>query len=371
MNDDTNYGCTILIPTYNRSYYLRRILSYYNEYAGNYDIIVADSSSDENKKRNKKIISLFSNINILYINYHSEIHPHHKFTDALNHVNTKYCVFCADDDFVAPNGIDQSTDFLEKNPDFTVAHGYYISFYLKNDKRKKQHFYWDPIYPYKSITFPDAEHRLTEHFSNYSVPTFYAVHRTDFLKMIFKETMDFTDDYRFGELLPSVLTLIHGKMKCLDVLYTARESIPASAGGRAETIRNFVKNGSYNEKYVKFRDCLVVHLSKMSQLEVEESKKVVDKAMSSYTAKYPKDYKSSVIHKMKEFLDHLRLPEKINRGIKAVYRKLFLPKQKDSFLNLKSSIENPSSKYYDDFNKIRLHVLTHPIQRRDEKRKFS
>ena len=54
MNDDTNYGCTIIIPTYNRSDYLRRILSYYNEY-------VADSSSDETKKMNKETISSLSN----------------------------------------------------------------------------------------------------------------------------------------------------------------------------------------------------------------------------------------------------------------------------------------------------------------------
>lgn len=367
MNADANYGCTILIPTYNRPKYLKRILSYYNEYGGNYSIIVADSSSNENKKENEEISSLFSSIDISYINYHSDINPSYKIADALNHVNTKYCVFCADDDFVTPNGIDQSTNFLEKNPDFTVAHGYYISFYLKNDKRKKQHFYWDPIYPYKSITFSDAKYRLTEHFSNYSVPTFYAVHRADFLKMIFKETTEFTDDYRFGELLPSVLALIYGKMKCLDVLYAARESIPTSTGGRAETIRNFIKNGSYDEKYSKVRGCFAVHLSKMSQLDVEESTKVVDNAMSAYMAKYPKDYKDIAIRKMKEILDNLGLPEGINRGMRSVYRKSFLPEQNDSFLNLKSSIENPSSKYYDDFNKIRLHVLPHPIQRYDEK----
>lgn len=369
MNNDANYGCTILIPTYNRSDYLRRILSYYNENAGNYNIIVADSSSNENKKRNEKIISSFSSINISYINYPSEINLHYKIADALNHVNTKYCVLCADDDFVTPNGIDQSTDFLEKNQDFTVAHGYYISFYLKTDK-KKQHFYWDPIYPYKSITFPDAKSRLNYQFSNY-YPTFYAVHRADFLKMIFEETTKFTDDYRFGELLPSMLALIYGKMKCLDVLYAARELIPTSTSGRVENIRDFIKNDTYDKKYTKFRDRLAVHLSKMSQLDIEESTKVVDNAMSAYMAEYPEDYKDIVIHKMKEILDHLGLPDWIDKGIRALYRKLFLPKQKDSFLNLKSSIEGHYFKYYSDFKKIRLQVFPQLIQRSDEKRKFS
>ena len=60
QNNGSNYGCTILIPTYNRSDYLRRILSYYNEYGGNYNIIVADSGSDETKKMNKETISSLS-----------------------------------------------------------------------------------------------------------------------------------------------------------------------------------------------------------------------------------------------------------------------------------------------------------------------
>jgi glycosyltransferase domain-containing protein len=355
-NNEANHGCTIIIPTYNRPNYLKRILNYYNEDGGNYNIIVADSSSDENKKRDEKIISSFSSINISHLNiYPSEIITMHKFADALNYVNTKYCVLCADDDFVTPTGINQSMDFLEKNPDFTVAHGHYISFYLETDKGGKQQFCWQPIYPYKSITFPDAKSRLNFHSSHYTIPTFYGVHRTDFLKMIFKETLKFTDDYRFGELLPSMLTLIYGKMKRLDVLYAARESIPTSTSGRAETFRDFIKNGSYNEKYAKFRDCLAVHLNKMSQLSVEESKNVVDNAMAAYKEKYPDDYKDIFIHKMKKKWDHLRLPDWLDKGIRVPYRKLFLLKQTNDF----PIFSDTSSQYYDDFDKIRLHVLSY------------
>ena len=351
-NNEANYGCTIIIPTYNRPEYLRRILNYYNEYGKDYNIIVADSSSDENKKRNGKIISSFSSINISYIDYPSEINPSYKIADALNHVNTKYCVLCADDDFVTPKGINQSVDFLEKNPDFTVAHGYYISFYLKTDEGKKQQFCWQPIYPYKSITFPDAKSRLNFHSSNYTIPTFYGVHRTDFLKMIYKETTKFTDDYRFGELLPSMLTLIYGKMKRLDVFYAARERISGSGGGTAENLRDFVRAGTYDEKYAKFRGCLATHLSKKSLLDVEESKRVVDDAMSAYMKK------KFLINKMSNALDYLRLPDWIDEGIRTLYRKLFLSKQMrmDDF---RSHMDISYSKYYDDFNKIRLHVLSY------------
>ncbi len=354
---------TVIIPTYNRPEYLRRILNYYDEYRGDNNIIVADSSSNENKKLNKEIISSFSNLNLSHLSTcSSTINLFHKIAYAVDHVDTKYCVVCADDDFITPNGINQSVDFLEKNPDFTVAHGYYLSFYLKTDERKKQQFCWVPIYPYKSITFTDAKSRLNFHLLNY-YPTFYAVHRTDFLKMIFKETLKFTNDDRFGELLPSMLALIYAKMKRLDVLYAARESIPGSLGRTTENLEDFIKAGTYDAKYAKFRDCLAIHLSEKSQLDVEESKRVVDDAMSVYLSAYimkkeSTNYKHILIHKMSNILDYLRLPEWMDEGIRSGYRKLFLLKQMQ-MKDFQGSVDVPSSKYYDDFNKIRLHVLSY------------
>ena len=46
---------SIIIPTYNRPAYLRRILDYYDSFGEDFKIIVADSSSDENKiKKNRE-----------------------------------------------------------------------------------------------------------------------------------------------------------------------------------------------------------------------------------------------------------------------------------------------------------------------------
>ena len=343
MNDDANCGCTIIIPTYNRPMYLKRILSYYNEYAGNYKIIVADSSSNENKKLNEKIISSFSSIKISYINYPSDINMYHKIVDSINYVGTKYCILCADDDFVTPNGISQSVDFLEKNPDFAVAHGYYIRFHLKTDKKGKQQFCWIPIYLQKSNTSPDPKLRLYFNIAKFN-PPFYAVHKTACLEMIFKESIKYNCDPRFDELLLSALPSIYGKMKRLNVFYAAREDIPTSAKHTYETLEDYIKDGTYAEKYSKFRDCLVMHLSKMSQLDAKESKKVVDDAMSAYMKK------KYITVKMIEVLDYLRLPDWLDGGIRALYRRLFVPKMPTD--------EDIPPSYYDDFNKIRLHVLS-------------
>jgi len=354
--------CTILIPTYNRPNYLRRLLSYYNKFGENYNMIIADSSSNENKKINKNIISKFSKLNIFYIDKYSlTVKGHQKFLDAINQVKTKYSVFCADDDFITPNGINQSVDFLEKNPDFSCAHGHYISFYFETNKTGGKEIYWRPIYPFKSISFANAKERLSFHFSSY-YPTIYAVHRTDLLKLIFKDAVEFTDDYRFGELLPSMLDSVYGKMIKIDVLYSARERIVGSAGQTNKNLNDFIKNGTYEKKYNKFKSCLVKHLIKNSQMNSDEAKELTDKAMSVYLKKsYSKDFKGILIGKMSNLLNALDLPESLDKNIRTLYRKMFTPrynlnksKEIDDF---RKKVESPNSKHFDDFEKIRSQVL--------------
>ncbi len=356
---------TIIIITHNRPGCLRRLIDYYREYKNDFKLIVSDSSSDENKTKNKEIISSFLDLDILYLNHYSEKLDkfRHQAADAVNYAKTKYCLFCADDDFVTPKGIKRAVDFLENNPDFTVVYGNHISFYLKTKKSGKKQFYLTSGCLTESITFEDPKLRLFKHLSDYSVVTLFGVHQTEFLKMIFKEMLKFTDDERFAELLPSMFALICGKMKCLDVLYTAREIIPDSAGIRNEDIPEFIKEGSYHEKYAKFKKCLAIHLSKKSQLDIEKSKKVIDDAMAIYLKKnYPNDFKCFLKNRIRDIFNFLNLPDSLYGKLRSLYirTKIFFPKPKAQFL---SSLNNPSSKYYDDFAEIKDCVISHANKR--------
>lgn len=350
----------LIIPTHNRPNCLRRILAYYNSLEVDYSIVVADSSTEQNKEINKHIVNSFLNLYIQHIN--SNAYLWHKIAKATNYVKKKYCVICADDDFITVNGINQSVDFLEKNSDFTIAHGFYISYWLDCDKGKNSKFCWVPVYTCRSIKFLDSKSRLDCHLSNYSQITHYGVHRTDFLKMIFKETLNFTDDIRFGELLPEMLTLIYGKMKCLNVLYAARERIPGSLGRTSKNLKDFMRDGTYEKKYNKFRSCLVKHLIKNSQINSDEAKELIDKGMAEYLNKYySKSFNGILITKMSKFLCALNFPEVVDKNIRILYKKIFTPKYNLNKLkeinDFKNKFESPNSKYFDDFEKIRNHVL--------------
>jgi len=348
--------CTIIIPTYNRPNYLKRILSYYHKYGEDYNIIIADSSFDKNKQLNKETISKLSKLDISYIDKcPSNVNPFYKFADATNQAKTKYSVFCAEDDFITPNGIDKSVEFLENNQDFSVAQGNYISFYLGNEGKRELKIRWRSS-PYldKSITFPEAESRIASHLSNYQSTTFYAVHRTDLLKMIFKDTVKYTDGDVFGELLPSMLTLIYGKMKHMNVLYCARERMASSAGNTCKSLGDFIKNRTYKKKYNKFRECLVEHLIKKSHLNNDEAEELIDEAMSKYLNKYKsKSFKGILFDKMSTLIKALHLPEFIDENVRMLYRKIFIPE----ISYFKSTIKSTNSKYPDDFSKIINHVL--------------
>lgn len=339
---------SIIIPTFNRPDYLRRILSYYDIFQGNFTIIVADSSSDENKKLNKSVIASVSNLKIRYLDHYSpEIVSHHKFADAVNYAETEYCLFCADDDFVTPNGIKKSVDFLEKNGDFVVAHGRYISLRIEKSKRRKPRFIWRAAYATESIRFPAAEERLTYHLSNYFLPTIYGVHRADILKMAYQELLRcHVSPILFGELLPSILTLIHGKMECSDMLYMVRTQ--HTAPHWPMDLRGAVAADIYNEEYAKFRECLAAHLSRKSNLDIGEANQVVDSAMSAYMKKHYAPQSSQ-----RHLLDSLNLPDWANKGI--VRSSAALAGLRYNRKAIKASL---SSRDHDDLDKIRLHILS-------------
>jgi glycosyltransferase domain-containing protein len=347
---------TILIPTYNRPGYLERILNYYGDCGIAYNVIVTDSSSTDNKEINKKVVSSLSRVNVSYISHPPEINPYFKLVDALNHANTKYCVICPEDDFIIPNSINQSVDFLEKNPDFAIAHGRYISFWLER-RKNGQYFRWQPTYSPLSIAFEHPDQRLTYHLSNYCTPTFYAVHRTALLRLIFTETLKANlDTLLFSELLVSMLAVIYGKTKHLDVLYAARD-VDSIRSVHWPSLADLIGSGTYDIEYDKFRDCLAIHLNNNSQLDLLNAKKVVDEAMSVYMNKYYYPSKSKMGYisaRMGRILGYLNLPDWLDRGIRRSYKRLA-----ESRSTRKASIDmSPSSKYYDDFNRIRQHVFS-------------
>ncbi|OGN04116.1 MAG: hypothetical protein A2831_02285 [Candidatus Yanofskybacteria bacterium RIFCSPHIGHO2_01_FULL_44_17] len=350
-------NCTVVIPTYNRPEYLKRILGYFKEYGAGFEFVIADSSTADNKILNQKTVDVFNQacgLKCVRYSYDGSIHLWEKLADALSKIKSKYCVLCADDDFVVPKGIRESVRFLESNPDFSLAQGKYIGFYVKKDASPKE-FCWKDMYPHRSIISDNVVTRLTERFKNYH-PTMYAVHRTEVLQQAYAETIrSGVDLFLFGELTASLLSIIAGKMKILDIFYGARQEDMSNAA-MWPSLNSAEKEGRLQKEYEKFREYIAGCLLKVS-VSREESIRVIDEAMIRYrkSATPFHDFRINLAKNVIRLTEIANLPKILYRSGKFIYR-LFFPSlsggNRDDFNN--TSLE----KYNEDFKAVKESVLS-------------
>jgi glycosyltransferase domain-containing protein len=353
--------CTVVIPTYNRPLHLTRILSYYHQYGGDLAVMVADSSSLENKKRNAGIISSFGTGSFTHLDeFDQGIDPWHKILDAVQHVSTRYCLICADDDFVIPPAIREAADFLDANADFVSAYGNNTWFSLKYGPNGEPEFTYK-YYESQANMQAEPRTRLLSKAIDSSNVTYYSLQRTEFMKLLLSEAASITEHMRspgafrltpdlfFAELLILWLPSIYGKMKCLDNLYYVREDCtPQNLSRVYITLPDIMDDRSYLVKLQEFSDCLVSHLVKQSGMNVEESRRVIEKAIAIYFRRTP-----SFVLVVNSILNKLHLPGWLDLAIRKVYRALFRV-----LYPWTGSGHTLPVKYCDELDKVRILVLS-------------
>lgn len=347
----------VVIPTHNRTNLLKRILDYYKLKGADFNFIIADSSTPENKAKNKKLINQYSNLKILYLDKFSPVlEQHYKFAEMVKYIKSRYCVFCADDDFVVPNAIRECINFLEKNPDYSVAHGTYISFCAQKGILGFNEFKWRVLYSPQSITYSEPNLRLASHLKNYGM-VLWGVRRSDIVKSCYKELMKTKiDPYLIpilGELLPDALTAVYGKIKNLDTFYGARQYLSQIRGSYPSLI-DAKKAGKYNLSYSNFKNCLLNNLEKESKTSISKADAMIDSYMENFI-KF--SFQEHLVNKVYTFLG--RYPAFITQILRFLHTSYLFSKPKISKIGL---IDQPSSKYFQDFENIRRNILEHTYE---------
>jgi glycosyltransferase domain-containing protein len=212
---------TLLIPTYNRSDHLRRLLGYLAARRFEFPVRVLDSSSGDALAQNREMVGP-GGLDIVHEVYDSAIPIHKKVELAIASVESTYCSLCADDDVLFTDELSGLLDILDANPELVVAHGYYVNF------RPGENFdIWYTDYSAPSIVTDDALKRLVEQMSDYQA-IFYGVHRTSTMKSI-RLPLDRVESLWAKELLTSSLALIEGGMYRVPRYYMARNTNPSIA----------------------------------------------------------------------------------------------------------------------------------------------
>ena len=211
---------TIVIITYKRYGFLKRLLSFYALTGYNFNLLVLDSTPY--KPTDEDLLFLLkSNFKLKWVRYDSSIFFVNKIADGSKYINTKFSVLCADDDFILPSGILKSIKFLEANLEYTSCHGMYYDYEFQNSKKPNLGNVYGKI---NGGNENSSIIRVTNYLNGVTIyHPLFAVCRTIDFKTIWENSKIYTQDWGLSEIFPCALSLIMGKMKILSFPYSIRE----------------------------------------------------------------------------------------------------------------------------------------------------
>ena len=207
---------TLVIPTYNRNYYLSRCLWYHAHFPFG-QIIVADSSPEEKKVVNRETVEKIRSFffaNIVYLEYQPETEYYggdiyRKWADAITHVETPYSQFCTDKEFLIPTALIRCMSFLDEHRDYVTAEG--VVYQLRGSENSGYDL--TPWQKVPSVTAETETERLKTAWERVTGALF-SVYRTEEHQLIYQNLLDFNiDDIRYGETAIEIQPLVMGMIQ--------------------------------------------------------------------------------------------------------------------------------------------------------------
>lgn len=265
---------TIIVPTYNRNFFLSRCCNYLSTIPVK-KIIIADGSDKERQIIHSEYVEMLGNPRIEYYGY-PDILGSYRLLDSLKKAQTPYVVFCSDKDFPIVKGLNESVRFLDKNPDYSIVDGHYYKAHMDNSQIQYFELYWGYHMPFQSDS---ALQRVFNHYSNYEA-IFYAVHRTQNIKKAMEAyILTFKNHYEshFFETLNSSLQFIYGKYQRLNTLYWIRGYGP-SGGAGLPSPEDFARTGELAYLYSLYEDKIT---KEIMEIEMNYSEEYIRKVLKS------------------------------------------------------------------------------------------
>ncbi|TWT56357.1 TIGR00180 family glycosyltransferase [Allorhodopirellula solitaria] len=259
---------TLVVPTHNRTHFLRRLLLYLDQRSFDLPILVVDSSNAEAATENEVLIDSYCDR--LRIRYrHSDQSFGTKCVAALGSVATPYTVFCADDDFLMPESVQKCVEFLEQNETYHCASGIWVQVEAKRSNRCSQ-FRCDQI-------DDDCPKRRFEKLAGNWFSNFYSVYRTEPLRRAWQVAdgaTDYNDARIFLELMLCQLGVIYGKTAVLPHTHYLFEL----HGDNDSSLLPLIANGEKaNRLYDQFENSLAGELADSAGESPETAKHTVRK----------------------------------------------------------------------------------------------
>lgn len=278
---------TLVIPTYNRNYYLSRCLWYHAHFPF-HKIIVADSSPEEKKSINQDTVSRIQRVfgvDILYLAYEPETESYggdiyRKWGDALLHVETEYSQFCTDKEFLIPTSLRESISHLSKNPDYVTAEG--VVYQLKGDFNSE--YVCTPWQDVPSVNQESVEERLKTGHDRVTGALF-SVYRSIQHKQIYQKMRTYNvDDIRYGETAIEIEPLFFGKVKKFQ-----------DTVGRIRDVSNVTTNNLLSTN-INYSESSFLRYPKIYEYPPEQTERLMQNLVDCLYSIHPLDKKIIKLH---------------------------------------------------------------------------
>jgi glycosyltransferase domain-containing protein len=341
MNNSNLDNITIVVPTYKRHPFLKRLLKFYGGFAIPIKILILDSTPDE--PSDKELKQLLSAVGTVWKIFDPDITYWDKIAKGSEFIQTDYVTLCADDDFIIPNALIESMKFLASHSDYSSAQGLCFG-HTSYERAKQIGFLIFPLYQYgKSSIHKTAMQRVQSYLSGHTgYYPLYAVQRTKAFQIIWNETSRYVSDWNLHELFSSCLSFCFGKMKILPVLYSSREPNAYAVNDYEMFKRTFSP-----VKVEKAISGVAKHLSENDGLLTMEAMAIVEDAFKAYIDRANQIYKDRESSN-NQIITRLWRRIKQSLAIRSRLRAWF-------YQGCHSSIY---PKYFDDFKKVKDAVLS-------------
>lgn len=207
---DIDADLTLIVTTYDRPRYLRRLLSYLETRGFVGHLHVIDASRDEIARENEREVARFRGaLPPRYVRLPHSTSLADTFKLAVHSVDTELLCYCPDDDFVDPAYMREAASFLRSHPDYAVCGG---RFCLATQEDETWRF---TIQSNDASAEEQPLDRFVSLFESYW-PILRSVQRTDVAIDAASNLDAYMHDTVIGEALHGSTYALHGKVQVLD-----------------------------------------------------------------------------------------------------------------------------------------------------------
>jgi len=269
---------SILIPTINRSEFVRRALQYYAQTGFNGWVCLGDSSNEEHQANIRAAIqSVQDRLHVIYRYF-----PSPPYTNAalclrelIELVPTPYAVYSGDDDFLVPRTLEKCAAFLKAHPDYSAVNGLSVALTLNGAGAHGE------ITEARSVGAQRLESpRALERWVGYvrqSMSTQYYVHSLDAWRRMYRDAPNVPSRYLGPEFLPGSLSAILGKITDIDELACVFQVNQAkNFGWRIHSLYALMMSPQWTASVHAVRESIIQALMEQDGLSREETQRVFD-----------------------------------------------------------------------------------------------